>query len=198
MSDGDRDRALQVRVRRHRRVGILVRAREHDVDEGTQRCDRLVARVLHVQPVGGHDLVVARAAGMDLPAERAEQPLDRAMDVLVVRLEVVGADLREPCLHLGQLGVVEEAGGMQPPCVEPGALAVVRKQLRVFRLDVRPDLGRERRVDASRPERHSDHPSRSSRRLESVMSLSLSASWPIRSDAVNAVALRSMLSRSGW
>ena len=67
---------------------------------------------------------------MDLPAERAEQPLDRTVDVLVARLEVVGADLGEPCLDLGQLRVVEEAGGMQPACVEPGALAVVAEAAR--------------------------------------------------------------------
>ena len=134
---------------------------------------------------------------MDLPADRTEQPLDRAVDVLVGRLEVVRPDLGEPSLDLGQLRVVEEPGGMQPACVEPRARTVVRKQLCILRLDVRPHLGCELGIDARGPERHSDHPSRSSRRRESVMSLSLSASWPIRSAAVNAVALRSMLNRSG-
>ena len=151
-----------------------------------------------VETMRGDDLVVPRAAGVDLPAERPEQPLDRAVHVLVLRQEVVEADLCEPLLDLGQLGVVEEAGGVQTVGVEPRALEVVRQQLGVRRLQVLPDLRRERGLDTARPQRaHSSTPSRSSMRRASITSLIFTFSCPIRSAALNIVALRSIESRSG-
>ena len=47
---------------------------------------------------------------MDLPADVAEQALDRAVDVLVLGLDPATCrDLTQPRLHLGELGVVEQA-----------------------------------------------------------------------------------------
>ena len=106
MPDRDRDRSLQVRVAGHRRVGVGLGAVE---DRGAERADPLVrlrARRAHVETHRRSDLVVARAARVDLPADVAELPLDRRMDVLVLRagrLERV-----EPRLDLRELVVVED------------------------------------------------------------------------------------------
>ena len=81
--------------------------------------------------------------------------------------------------------------------MEQRALDVERQQLRVVRVQEVPDLGRELRLDTAGPEGHSVQPSSASSLRASVMSLIFTASWPMRSAAVNAVALRSMLSRSG-
>ena len=197
MAECDRDGALQMRVGGHRRLRFRLGACEHDLRELYDGGDRLVAGVLNVEAVRGDDLVVARTAGVDLAAERAEQPLDCAVHVLVCRLEIVRADRREPLLDLGQLGLVEEPGGVQPMRVQTCALEVVRQEVGVGRLQVLPDLRRERRLDATRPQRHSSTPSRSSIRRASITSLIFTFSWPIRSEALNIVALRSIDSRSG-
>src|SRR5207245_1807253 len=141
---------------------------------------------------------VARPAGVDLAPDVTEQPLDRAVHILVARFEIGRADLVEPRERVGQLLVVEQPGLMQAPRMQPRPLHVVEHELGVLRLDKLPHLRRERRVaDAPGPERHSSTPSAASMRRASVMSLILTASWPILSAAVNAVELRSMLSRSG-
>ena len=103
----------------------------------------------------------------------------------------------EPLGDVGELVVVEDARCVQPLSVQQRRLQVVRQQLGVVGLEERPRLRRQLARDAPGPQRHSDHPSSASRRRASVMSLILTASCPIRSAAVNAVALRSMLSRSG-
>ena len=155
----------------------------------------LRAGVDDVEPERGRDLVVARASRVDLAADVAELPLDRRVHVLVGGIDLL--DHRELLGHLRELGVVEDACGVQTLGVEQRALDVVREQLRVVRVQEVPDLGRELRLDAAGPEGHRDQPSSASSLRASVMSLIFTASWPIRSAAVNAVALRSMLSRSG-
>ena len=164
-----------------------------------KRVVRLAARVLHVEAVRGDDLVVARAARMDLAADGPEQALDRAVHVLVGRLEVGRLDLVEPLLGVGELVGREEARLVEPPRVQARALDVVREELVVLRLDERPHLGRELGLaDAARPERAQiDHPSFSSIARASVMSLIFTCSCPIRSAAPNAVSLRSIDRRSG-
>ncbi len=134
---------------------------------------------------------------MDLAPDRPEQPLDRAVHVFVARLEIGRLDVGEPGHRVGQLVVVEQPCGMQALGVQARSLDVVQEQLGVFRLDELPHLGRERRLaDPSGPERQRTTPSSASRRRASAMSLIFTASWPMRSAAVNAVALRSMLNRS--
>ena len=149
---------------------------------------------------------------MDLPADVAEQPLDRRVDVLVVGLEVVGPDRREPRLDLGQLGVAEQSRRRASrPAWSSVPCEVVGEQLVVVRARRNAHTsGASSAADASGPERHAPSSSGSaagggepqrgaaaSIRCVSAMSLTCTASWPIRSAAVNAVALRSMLSRSG-
>ena len=85
----------------------------------------------------------------------------------------------------------------EPLRVQERALQVVGKQLGVVRVQEVPDLGGELRIDPAGPQRHIVQPSSARSLRASVMSLIFTASWPIRSAAVNAVALRSMLSRSG-
>ena len=123
VAERDRDRALEVRVARHRRVGLLLGAVE---DRGRERAQRLVglgARVGDVEPERGRDLVVARAAGVDLAADVAEQPLDRRVDVLVGLLEVVDRDRREPRLGVAQL---RRRSAARPRAAAPRARACPR------------------------------------------------------------------------
>ena len=132
---------------------------------------------------------------MDLAADVAELPLDRRMHVLVGGIDLV--DRRQLLGHLCELGVVENARRVQPFGVQQRALEVEGQKLGVVRVQEVPHLRRELRIDAAGPQGHIVQPSCSSSLRASVMSLIFTASWPIRSEAVNAVALRSMLSRSG-
>ena len=168
--------------------------------------------VRDVEAEGRRDLVVAGAAGVDLAADVAEQALDRRVDVLVGGLEIVDGDPGEAPLDLGELVGREQPGCLEPRGVDQRSLQVVREQLVVGRAQELPHLRGEGRPDAPGPEGHCPSSSGSSgagggeslsfrcvssMRWVSVMSLICTASWPIRSPAVNAVALRSMLSRSG-
>ena len=88
---------------------------------------------------------------------------------------------------------------MQSLRVQLRRLQVVGQQLGVVGVQERPRFGRQLGADPAGPQARcqSDHPSSASIRRASVMSLIFTASWPMRSVALNAVALRSMLSRSG-
>ena len=187
--------ALQVRVTGHRRAGLRLGPFEDRARERGERSIGLGARVGDVEPERGCDLVVARASGVDLAADVAQLPLDRRVHVLVGRVDPF--DRRQLLGRLGQLVVVEDARGMQALRVQQRALDVVGQELRVARVQEVPHLRRELSLDPARPERQIDHPSSASSLRASVMSLIFTASWPMRSVAVNAVALRSMLSRSG-
>ncbi len=113
------------------------------------------ARVGDVEPERRRDLIVPRPPGVNLPADVAEQPLDRGVDVLVVRLDpAAGRDLGEPRLGVGELAVVEDAGGVEPPGVDGRRLAVVRQQLRVVGTEERGHGRVERAPDPARPEAH--------------------------------------------
>ena len=91
VAERDRDRPLQMRVRRHRRRCLALSAREQAERELPDRRGSLVARVLDVEPMRRHNLVVSGAARMDLAPDRPEQPLDRAVHVFVARLESDGS-----------------------------------------------------------------------------------------------------------
>src|SRR5581483_8610713 len=185
---------------------LLGGAVEHGVDEPAERLLGLAAGVPDVEAERRRHLVVARAAGVDLAADLAEQALDRRVDVLVGLLEVAGGDRGEPPLDLRELRGREQSRGLEPPCVQAGPLEVVGKELGVARAQERPHLRSGGRADAAGPERHGPSSSgdspRSSRwrvsiRRESSMSFHCTCSWPMRSVALKAVALRSIESRSG-
>src|SRR6185437_3425327 len=184
-----------MRVARHRRLRLFAGALEDHMRECDKRVVRLDARVGDVEPERGRNLVVARAPGMNLPTDLPELRLDEGVHVLGT-----GVDRVEPAervANLGELGVIEDPRGVQALGVDQRSLDVVRQKLGVVRLQELPHLGRELRADPSRPERHSGTcPWRSSIARVSAMSLICTASCPMRSAAVNAVALRSMLSRS--
>ena len=83
------------------------------------------------------------------------QTLDRAVDVLVLGLDpATGRDLDEPRLGVSELGVVEQAGRMEPACVHRGRFAVVRQQLGVVCAEKGGHCRIERAPDAPGPERH--------------------------------------------
>ena len=107
VSERHRLRALQMRVARHRRVRLLARALEDRVRERDERRVRLRTRVRDVEPERGGDLVVARAAGVDLPPHLAELGLDVRVHVLGRGID--GVELRQRLTHLGELRVVEDA-----------------------------------------------------------------------------------------
>ena len=156
VAERDRLRALQVRVAGHRRAGLRFGAREDRARERDERGVGLGAGVGDVEPECGRDLVVARAAGVDLAADVAELPLDRRVHVLVRWIDRL--DRRQPLGHLFELRVVEDPRRVEPLRVEQRALDVVRQQLGVVRVQEVPDLGCEPRPDAAGPEGHSRPP----------------------------------------
>jgi hypothetical protein len=92
---------------------------------------------------------------VDLAAELAELPLDRGVDVFVLRLD--RALLRNPDergARRFELVAGQEPGRVEPLGMERGGLAVVREQLGVVGVQERLDLRREARGGARRPERH--------------------------------------------
>ena len=140
MTEGHRLTALQVGVARHQRVGLGLGEREDHEAERVDLLPGFAAGVEHVQPERGGDLVVSRAARVDLPSDRPELALDRRVDVLVVR-EVPGRvapDGRQPLLCVGELLVAEQPGSMEPLGVLEGRLAVVREQLGVVAAEELP------------------------------------------------------------
>ena len=132
---------------------------------------------------------------MDLAPDLAELALDRRVHVLVGGIDRV--DRRELLGHLGELRVVEDPGLVQAAacssvaCRSYGSSSASSARRNAHTSGASPV------ADASGPERQIDHPSCASIARASWMSLICTASWPIRSAAVKAVALRSMLSRSG-
>ena len=92
---------------------------------------------------------------MDLAAERAEQALDRGMDVLVRVTDLaLRRDLVEPRLHVAQLRLGEQARRVQAAGVLGRGGAVVREQLAVVGAQEGPHLLRERLLHACRPDGH--------------------------------------------
>ena len=148
VADGHGLSALEVRVAGHRCLRVGIGAVEQGAGKDPDRSARLGTGVGDVEPERGGNLVVAGAARVDLPADLAEQALDRRVHVLVVGLDpAAGGDLGEPTLRFRELSVVEEAGSVQPARVDRGRLAVVREQLRVVgaqerrhgRIELAPD-----------------------------------------------------------
>jgi len=94
----DRLGPLQVRIAGHRRVRRLARARDQGRLHGAQPIARAHDRVLEVHPLVERDLVVARAARVQLAADLADQldepPLDVRVDVLELGAERERAGLQ--------------------------------------------------------------------------------------------------------
>ena len=98
MREVDGLRALQVRVARHRPVEVALGERRaaRSIRSRDQPARALGVRAHEHRHVGG-DLVVARARGVQLAADGADElgqaPLDRHVDVLVVGCELERAVL---------------------------------------------------------------------------------------------------------
>ena len=176
VADGDRLRPLQVGVAGHERLRLALGQPEDDADEGLDALDRLAAGVRDVQPEGGCDLVVPRAARMDLRSDLAEPAFDQRMDVLVVgRADRLVAQLRETRAHLVELVVAQEARPVEPLGVDEGGVAVVRQELEVVPAEEAPDLrSRLTAAGAARPESHTASRFRA---LAAASSVSSAAIW---------------------
>ena len=155
VADGHGLGALEMRVAGHRRLRVGLGAVQQDSCERRDCRARLGTGVGDVEPERRGDLVVAGAAGVDLPADIAEQALDRRVHVFVAGLDpAAGGDLGEPAHRLLELTVVEQAGGVQPAGVDRRRLAVVREQLRVVGPQKRRHGGIELAPDPPGPEGH--------------------------------------------
>ncbi len=161
MAERHRLRALQVRVARHRRVRLLAGALEDRVRERDERSVRLGARVRDVEPERGRDLVVARAAGVDLPPDLAEQPLDRASArprPRDRRRRAAPQRRRAPRASSASSRIpaaCSRSACSSVPCTSYGSSSASSD------LQERPHLRREIRADASGPQRHCGGPSSS-------------------------------------
>ena len=156
VAEGDRLRTLEVRVAGHHRLRLGLREREDDERERVDRLARLRAGVEHVQAERGCDLVVARATGVDLAPDVAEQPLDRRVHVLVgVEVPVrILCDLGQAGLDVVELLVRQEARRGETPRVLERRLAVVRQELGVVDAQEAPHVGVESALDPACPRRH--------------------------------------------
>ena len=139
VTERDRLGALQVGVAGQPGAAVLAtparRIRRRQADQQLARDLRAIGDE-HREV--GRDLVVARAPGVDLAADPADDlgqaALDRHVDVLVGRLErelarlELGLDPVEAAEQLAELVVVEDAGRPQGPCVCPRLADVVRSQ----------------------------------------------------------------------
>ena len=156
MTERDRLRPLKMRVAGHERGRLGLGERENDEREGVDRVSRLRARIEDVQPERRRDLVVARAARMDLSSDVAEKALDSRMHVLVrleVALRALG-NLGEATLDLVQLVGAQQARVCKPSCMLGRRLAVVGQKLRVVRAEKLPHLRVELLPDPPFPGRH--------------------------------------------
>ncbi len=138
--------SLEVRVAGHRPVGMALGELVEPRHQPHGQPPRQPGVVAHVEgDVGGH-LVVSRASGVQLAAERSHElgqaSLDRHVNVLVVGLERERAVLdlvghgRESLVDLIELIRVEDAGGMESARVRPRLLEVVRREA-----PIEPDRG---------------------------------------------------------
>ena len=149
MAEVDRLGALQVRVAGQRPVEVLLRAREHDAHQLRDRRARDGGALAREHREVGHDLVVARAGGVELAADRpgelGQAPLDRHVDVLVVRVERKApvAQLELDGVEAGQQRVAILGGDDLPR----GQHARVRARLRDV-LRPQPPVEVDRRVQA--------------------------------------------------
>ena len=143
VAEGHRLGSLQVGVAGKSPVGVLGGEAQQLGERVADQVDGVPRPVGDVErEVGGH-LVVARAAGVELAAERPDHlrqpPLDRHVDVLVGLLEgeLAGLELRgdpvEPGEHLLQLVLGEDSGPEQGPGVSPRSAHVVGRQAAIER-----------------------------------------------------------------
>ena len=156
MPKGDRLPSLQMRVPGHHGVCLRLGEREHDEAERVDLGARLGARVEHVKAERRSYLVVSGAPGVDLAADLAELPLDRAVHVLVL-FEVGRGILRDPgetCLDLAELVVRQEPGRVEALGVQSARLTVVGEQLEIVGVEELPYGVIDRALDPARPHRH--------------------------------------------
>ena len=143
VAEVDRLRALQVRVAGHRPVAVGLCLLQQAAHRRAAELDRPQRVGLDDHRHVGGDLVVARAAGVELAGQGAdllaEQPLDRHVDVLVGLLEGEavlahpGPDPLQAGFHPRQLIVVEHADRAQAAGVGARLVDVVDRQLPVER-----------------------------------------------------------------
>ena len=207
MREKNRLSALQVRVARHRRVEHLGGAvDQRRLDLGEAPADAY-DRVLQVQALVDRDLVVARAAGVELARDGAdlllEPALDVRVDVLELRAEGEGPRLQllphlsEPAHDLGALGRRQEARPLERAGPGLARGEVVRPEAAVDGQRGREPLrGRIGRLAEAPPPRFHDRSAAMSAMIRRVTS-SRVALWPAGPAAANARGTP-MRTRRGW
>ena len=118
VAEAHRLRDLHVREAGQQRRGIGLGLVEQRVAERVEQRDQLVDGVAHVEPQVGGDLVVARAAGVQLAGERADVFVQQALDERVeVTDEYLGGGYGEPTEAM--LGAVALAARLEGLLVDP-------------------------------------------------------------------------------
>ena len=135
VSEIDRLGALQMGVAGHRPIAVLLGELEQASHQRRRQLERALGPRAHVQGEIGGDLVVSRAPGVKLAAERAddlrETALDRHVNVLVVVVEAelvtfqLPGDLRETVVDLRRFLGAEDAGVFERPHMRPRAAHVL-------------------------------------------------------------------------
>ena len=157
MPERDGLAALQVGVAGHHGVGLGLGERERDHRERLDLLARLGARREDVEAEGGRDLVVARAARVDLAADVAEHAArsrsgrPRRPRRTRSGLCAISASRRSASVELLR---GEDPGGSEAAGVLGGGVAVVRQQLAVVGVEELPDGRVDAAAGAAAPEGH--------------------------------------------
>ena len=138
VAEVDRLRPLEMRVARHRPVGVALREVRERAHQLAQAPPRTLGLLAHEQRHVRRHLVVARPRGVELasyrPGDLGQPALDRHVDVLVPRVEgkrpglELGGDRVEAAQQLVGLGRLEDAGLGQHRHVRLGLAHVVGRQ----------------------------------------------------------------------
>jgi hypothetical protein len=102
VADGDRLRALEVRVARDREGGVAFREVRERGLQGRDRAIEVRARASEPEPQIGRDLVVARTTGVELLREIADEVAESTLDE---RVDVLGGGVGESALVLRKLAL---------------------------------------------------------------------------------------------
>jgi hypothetical protein len=164
VADGDRLRALEVRVPRHHPVGVPIRLSAKRLNEHGDLGGQLAGGGAAVEAEIQGDLVVARPACMQRSPRRrdlGQAPLDRGVNVFVgvEKLEGAGvelfADSPQAPLDCAQLRRRDDVRGRQPACVRDAARNVkgVQLEVGVQRRREALELNQQAPLEATTPQR---------------------------------------------
>ena len=171
MPDGGGLGALEVRVRRHRRLRLGLRVAEDRVGEFEHAHAGLEARVRDVEAERRSDLVVPRAAGVDLrptsPSSRSIAEWTSSSDSSTSAGEIAASRSSTSASSAS----AQQSGRVQPGRVDERRGDVVGRSSRVVGLEEVPRIRVQPALDPARPERHGTATSLRSRAAASSVSI---------------------------